>query len=154
MNRFRLPEAVTLAAVVLGSVTCESQIEGQVLPEDLYGTWESLTSHGRAELVFSRTDGRNRYVFQAPDGTFGDIVLLPGSDVISQGLWSLNGVVLSLLDEGGLPLSCPLNDPFEVLMSEERDAFALTYLGDAENGCLTRAGLLEEAGWRLQSNGA
>ena len=154
MNRIRLSVAVMLAAIVLGSVTCESRIEENLLPEDLFGTWQALTSNGRAELVFSRSDGRNRYAFQAPDGTFGNIVLLPGSDVMSQGFWSLDGVVLSLLDEGGLPLSCPLNDPFEVLMSDKRDAFTLTYLGEIEDGCLTRAGLLEEAGWSLQSSGA
>jgi hypothetical protein len=141
---------VIIVVLVLLAAAC-SETSGQNLErDDFLGDWDSLTTNGRARLTFEYTGGLYRYVFSAPGGDFGNIALNPGSDILSRGIWGLSGSVITLFDEEGFPLSCPVSDRFDVLMSSDRDTFILTFIGDDVEGCLTRAQILEGTGWSLQ----
>lgn len=137
-------------SIALVAFACQSTTETTITESDLIGSWRSITIDGVAELSFGQIDGLNRYVFSAPDGDFGSITLLPGSNVLSQGLWSVAGNVLALLDEDGFPLACPETDRYIVEMSASRGALTLTSAG-SEPLCLTRSRIFEEAGWLLQT---
>ena len=139
-----------LLGTALVTFSCQSTSEVMIAESDLIGSWRSITVNGVADLSFSQSDGLNRYVFSAPDGDFGSISLLPGSNVLSQGLWSIAGNVLALLDEDGFPLTCPETDRYIVEMSSSGAAITLTS-GGSEPPCLTRSQIFEEAGWLLQT---
>ena len=141
---------VLIGFLILGAAACSGNSGQNLAREDFLGDWDSLTTNGRARLTFEKSGGQYIYLFSAPDGDFGSIVLDPGSDILSRGSWNLRGSVITLFDEEGYPLSCPVSDRFDVLMSDVRDSFIFTYLGDDVDGCLTRAQILEDSGWSLQ----
>ena len=139
-----------LPGIALVALACQATNEVIIAESDLIGSWRSITLNGVAELRFSHSEGLNRYGFIAPDGDFGSITLLPGSNVLSQGLWSIAGNVLALLDGDGFPLACPETDRYIVAMSPSGAALTLASAG-SEPSCLTRAQIFEEAGWLLQT---
>ena len=136
-----------ILAVSLVALSCQSGITVTLEEGDLIGRWRSTTLNGVAEITFSQTGGLNRYIFSAPDGDFGAIVLLPGTNVLSQGLWGLAGNVLALVDEEGFPLACLATDRYIVEMSDSGSAFTLASVATDDNACLTRSQILEESGW-------
>ncbi len=139
--------ALLVLAVPLVAMSCQGDITAALDESDLMGRWRSETLNGVAEITFSQVDGLNRYIFSAPDGDFGDIVLLPGNNVLSQGLWGLAGNVLALVDEDGFPLACPETVQFVVGMSSSGLAFTLASVDTGDNVCLTRSQILGESGW-------
>ncbi|MCH8327372.1 MAG: hypothetical protein IID15_02450 [Candidatus Marinimicrobia bacterium] len=144
MDKVAAPLMLTVSLMAL---SCQSDITVMLAENDLFGRWRSTTINGVAEIAFSQTEGLNRYIFSAPDGDFGDIVLLPGTNVLSQGLWGLAGNVLALVDEDGFPLACPETVQFVVEMSSSGLAFTLASVDTGDNICLTRSQIMGESGW-------
>ncbi|MFC1746890.1 hypothetical protein ACFLZR_00975 [Candidatus Neomarinimicrobiota bacterium] len=135
------PGAFVIMLLLFFGSACSDENQVDVLPEDLYGTWLASTPLGHATLTFRLVEGIHLYELRAYGGSFSDVVL-PGSDILVSGVWSVTGNSLRLFDDQLGPWICLAVESYEITMSDKKEWFILEHLG--EIGCsLARMTTLE-----------